>query len=208
MRCHKLVTDESGFMLIGTLLVLVAVTAIGVTLFTISNFEIDISKSERGKEEARYNSESCTIAGAKLIKWVAMEAQREGKLGIAEGDSRIAAVTYPDADGTDTSSGEALARKILSTDQSDTVCEDFTLKLAGTNIDAAANLSPMGTDSNLGTASNRQISGYGYTGLGGAAGGGFSSWFMVACRGDGCNGNGRHISYSRYKRVPGIPGGF
>ena len=208
MRCHKLISDESGFMLIGTLLVLIAVTAIGVTLVTISNFEVDISTSEKCKEEARYNSESCTISGAKLIKMVATEASEQGVLGIPEGDNRVQGVTYADAEGAGTKEAE-LAMKILATDQSDTVCEDFTLTPAGTNMDAAANLVPMGADANMGTAANRQISGYSYgVGLGGAGGGGFSNWFIVACRGGGCNSNGRHVSYTRYKRVPGIPGGF
>lgn len=208
MLRKSLITDESGALMIGTLLVLIAVTAIGVTLITLSTFEIDMSTSEKCKEIARYNSESCTISGAKLIKMVATKATEEGVLGIPEGDSRVQGVTYADAQNGGTKESE-FAMKVLGTGQNDNVCEDFTLSPAGTNMDAAGNLLPMGADANMGTAANRQISGYSYgVGLGGAGGGGFTNWYILACRGGGCNSNGRHVSYTRYKRVPGVSGGF
>jgi hypothetical protein len=208
MRCKNIISDESGFMLIGTLLVLVAVTAIGITLITVSNFEVDMSTSEKCKEEARYNSESCSVAGAKLVKMVMQEANNEGVIGIPEGDNRILGVTYADPEGAGTRETE-FALKVMMAAQQDTVCDDFSLTPPGTNMDAVGNLLPMGADANEGSAANRQISGYGYgIGLGGAGGGGFSNYVVIACRGGGCNSTGRHVSYSRYKRVPGIPGGF
>lgn len=209
MRYKNLISDETGAMLVGTILVLVAVTVIGLTLITISNFEVDISTSERTKEEARYNSESCTISGAKLIKMVATEASEQGALGIPEGDSRISGITYADPQGANTREGE-FALKVLGSIQQDTECQDFTLTPAGANnMNAAGNILPTGASANKGTAANRQISGYSYgIGLGGAGGGGFSNWFVLAGRGDGTNKNGRHVSYTRYKRVPGISGGF
>jgi hypothetical protein len=201
-------SNETGSILVGTLVVLIVVTVIGVTLVTISNFELDIVVSEKCKEEARYNSESCTISGAKLIKMVTTEASEQGNLGISEGDARIQGITYADAQGAGTKESE-FAMKVLATDQQDTICEDFTLTPPNVNMDAAANILPTGADANMGTAANRQISGYSYgVGLGGAGGGGFSNWYILACRGGGCNGNGRHVSYTRYKRVPGISGGF
>jgi hypothetical protein len=205
---NKIINDESGAMLIGVVLVLIAVTAIGVTVIKMSTFEMDISISEKCKEEARYNSESCTMSGAKLIKFIMTEASEEGFLGIPEGDSRVQGITYADPVSGGTKQQE-LAMKILAPDQTDNVCEDFTLTPAGTTMDAAANILPTGADANIGTAANRQISGYSYgIGLGGAGGGGFSNWFIVACRGGGCNQNGNHVSYTRYRRVPGIKGGF
>jgi hypothetical protein len=208
MRCKNIISDESGFLQIGTLLVLIAVTAIGVTLIIVSNFEIDMSSSEKCKEEARYNSESCSISAAKLVKMVMDEATKEGVIGIPEGDSRILGVTYADAVDGDNKEVE-FAMKLLTADQDDTACEYFSLTPEGNNMDAAGNLMPMGADAIEGNAANRQISGYGYgIGLGGAGGGGFANYVIIACRGGGCNSYGRHVSYNRFKRVPGISGGF
>ena len=196
-------TDESGYILIGTIVTLIAVTVIGITLATISSFELDITASEKCKEEACYNSESCIVAGSKLIKMVATEAKDEGNLGIAQGDLRIQGVTYPPPQGASTSEAD-FAMKIFLPDQQDNVCQDFTLTPQNTNMIAGANILPTGADTNRGTAANRQMSGYSYgIGLGGASGGGFSNWFTLACRGGGCSNNGRHVSYARYKRVPG-----
>jgi hypothetical protein len=208
MQFIKKRSDETGSILVATLIVLVAVTVIGTTLVIISNFERDITASEKCKEEARYNSESCAISGAKLIKQVAQEATDTGNIGIPEGDARILGVTYADPQGAGTRESE-FAMKILVAGQPDVVCDDFSLTPQIANMDADGNVLPTGADANMGTAANRQISGYTYgVGLGGAGGGGFSNWYLLACRGGGCGGNGRHVSYSRYKRIPGISGGF
>ena len=206
MQRKSPICNEKGFILIGTLLVLVAVTAIGLTLMNVATTEIDISTGEKCKEEARYNSESCTMAGAKLIRMVLDEAANEGMLGIPEGDPRIRGISY--ADEGSANKGADFAAKLFDVRTPDMTCEDFSLTPVGKNMDAGANLRSMGAAAPIGSAANRQISGYSYgVGLGGAAGGGFVGWYVLSCRGGGCNGEGRHISYSRYKRAP-IAGGL
>jgi hypothetical protein len=207
MQFKTILSDDNGAVLMGAIVVLVAITVIGVTLITISNFEVEMATNEKCKEEARYNSESCAVSGIKLIKMVSKLADEKGTLGIAEGDSDILGITYADAEGAGTKEAE-FARKVLG-DFDDAVCEDFTISPAGWNMDAGGNIEPAGATANPGTAANRQVSGYSYgIGLGGAAGGGFSKWFVLACRGGGCGGNARNVSYVRYKRVPGIEGGM
>jgi hypothetical protein len=208
MSFNHLISDEKGAVLVGAIVVLMAVILIGVTLITISSNEVDMAANEKCMEEARYNSESCAISSIKLIKMVATAAAEEGELGIPEGDSRLPGITYADPQFAATKEAE-FAMKVMGRLNGDTVCEDLTLNVQNTNLDAVANLIPVGTTGTLGNAGNRYISGYSYgVGLGGAGGGGTSKWFLVACRGDSCGGNGHHISYSRYKRVLGIPGGM
>jgi hypothetical protein len=208
MHYKQPIANEKGVMLIGTLLVLVAVTAIGLTLMNISTFERDMAGSEACKEEARYNSESSSISGAKLIKLVSAEASAQGVLGIPEGDDRIPGITYGEAEGSDPKEVE-FARKVLG-DLEDQVCEDFTLTPQGANMDASGNLRSLGAQAVAGSAANRQISGYSYgIGLGGAAGGGHANWFILASRGRNSNQNCRHISYVRYRKLPpSVGGGF
>jgi hypothetical protein len=207
MKWKNLVSNDTGAVLIGAIVVLVAVTAIGVTLIKVSNFEVTMATNEKCKEEARFNAESCAVSGIKLVKMVSAQASEQGILGIPEGNSKILGITYADAEGAGTKE-EEFAQKVLGT-LSDNVCEDFELTPPNMNMDAAANIRPLGGSANAGTAANRQISGYSYgIGLGGAGGGGVNKWFLIACRGGGCNGNGRHVSYSRYKKVLGIPGGM
>jgi hypothetical protein len=206
MKWKNVVSNDKGAVLIGAIIVLVAVTAIGVTLITMSNFEVNMATNEKCTEEARYNAESCSVSGIKLIKMVSTQAAEEGILGIPEGDDKIRGITYADAEGTGTKE-EEFAKKVLGVLEDD-VCEDFNLS-QNTILDAAANFRPMGSSSNAGTASNRQISGYSYgIGLGGAGSGGTAKWYVLASRGNGCNGYGRHVSYVRYKRVLGVPGGM
>ncbi len=198
-------TDESGSVLIGTIIVLVAVTVIGVTLATISGFELDMVGSEKCKEEARYNSESCIVAGSKLIKMVLEEAKDEGNLGIPQGDMRILGITYASPPQVAATVEGDFAMKIMQPENVDAVCQDFTLTPpVAPNLTAGANILAGGTQANKGTAANVQMGGYSYgIGLGGASGGGLSNWFTLACNGGACNQNGRHITYARYKRVLG-----
>jgi hypothetical protein len=206
MKWKNVVSNDKGAVLIGAIIVLVAVTAIGVTLITMSNFEVNMATNEKCTEEARYNAESCSVSGIKLIKMVSTQASEQGILGIPEGDNKILGITYAESESASSKEAE-FAQKVLGT-LDDSVCEDFELR-QNTNIDAAANIRPLGSSSNAGTASNRQISGYSYgIGLGGAGSGGTAKWYVLASRGNGCNGYGRHVSYVRYKRVLGVPGGM
>ena len=208
MKWKYSLSNETGSVLIGVIVVLVAVTAIGVTLLKVSNFEVNMTTNEKCKEEARFNSESCAVAGIKLVKMISTQASEQGILGIPEGDGKILGVTYAEAEVSSTKE-EEFARKVLGDLPDDAVCQDFTLMPANTNMDAGANIRPLGGGANVGTAASRQISGYSYgVGLGGASGGGTNKWFLIACRGGGCNGNSQHAYYSRYKRVIGVPGGM
>jgi hypothetical protein len=209
MHWKKLLSDDKGAVLIGAIVVLVAVTVIGVTLITVSSFETDVAVSEKCKEEARYNSESCAVSGMKVLKMISEYATEEGELGIPEGDFRIPGITYADPETASTKE-EEFAKKVYGNidEGDDPVCDDYSLGLAGTNLDAVGNINRMGASPNEGTAANRQVSGYSYgIGLGGAGGGGMNVFFVIACRGDGCQDSGRNVSYVRYRMVPGIKGG-
>jgi hypothetical protein len=200
-------SNEKGAILAGAIVVLLAVTVIGLTLSIISGFEVDMSTNEKCKEEARYNSESCAVSGIKLIKMTSRKATKQGVLGIAEGDAAIAGITYAEA-ADSSSKEEEFARKVIG-DLDNDICEDFELSPADFDMTAGGSVEPAGASANAGTAANRQISGYSYgVGLGGASGGGFSKWFLLGCRGGGCSGNARNVSYVRYRRVPGIEGGM
>jgi hypothetical protein len=158
-------------------------------------------------EVARYNSESSTMAVAKLIRMVSEKADDEGVLGIPEGSPLALGIVYPETSGAG-SKEAAFALKVLG-GPDDEVCEDATLEPQGFNMDAGADIQPDGATATAGTAANMQASGYSYgIGLGAAGGGGTSKWFIIAGRGGGGMQDCRHISYSRYRRVLGVAGGM
>jgi hypothetical protein len=208
MGFKTIMSGNKGSVLVGAIVILVAVTVIGITLIIVSNSEVNMAANEKCKEEARYNSESCTVAGIKLVKMTSQVATKEGILGIPEGNNGpIPGITYADKTDHD-SKEEEFARKVIG-DFNSGICEDFQLTPADLNMNAGGSIEPAGASANAGTAANRQVSGYSYgIGLGGAGGGGFSRWFVLGCRGGGCNGTARNISYVRYRRVPGIEGGM
>lgn len=209
MQWNKLLFNENGAVLIAAIVVLMAVTVIGVTLITVSTYEVDMAFNEKCKEEARYNGESCTIAGIKLLKMISDAASTTGDLGLEEGHDWIPGITYAEPESAGNTKEEEFARKAFGKLDDDPVCEDYQLGLPSTNLDSVGNVNRVGASANKGTAANRQVSGYSYgIGLGGAAGGGFNVYFVLACRGDSCLNSGRNVSYVRYKMVPGIKGGM
>lgn len=201
------ITNDKGAVLIGTILVLVAVTVLGVTLISLSINNMKMATNEKCKETARYNGQTCAVAGIKLIRLTGETAAETGQLGILAGDDDILGITYADPETSLTAEAEFASKVFGALD--DEVCEDFGLDVADTSITAGGNLLAEGPSAHEGTAANRQMSGYSYgIGLGGAGGGGFNTFFVLACRGTSCAISGRHAAYVRYKRVPGIDGGM
>jgi hypothetical protein len=202
MRLRHIPNNQKGAVLLGVIIVLMGVTALGSTLVLMSQFELKRTASEKCMEVARYNSESSTISVAKLVRLVLEYVDDYATLGIPGGGTLTPGIVYPDDDE------EAFALKVLG-GADDEVCEDVSLVPAGFDMDAGADIQSLGATATQGTAANVQSGGYSYgIGLGGAGGGGTTQWFVIVGRGGGGAKDCRHISYSRYRRVIGISKGM
>lgn len=209
MKFHFSRDKERGAVLLGAIVTLLAVTALGSTLILLSQTELKKTASEKCMEVARYNSESATMSVAKLIRLVGERVDATGDLGIPEGDALAPGIVYPEATGNNTKEAE-FALKVLG-GPDDQVCEDVTLAPAGENMDAAADLASelITVEAQAGSASNVHIAGYSYgIGLGGAAGGGTNIFYTIVGLGGGGMQECRHISYARYRRALGVAGGM
>lgn len=207
MKLHNnMQNSQRGAVLLGAIIVLMGVTALGSTLVLMSQFELKRTASEKCMEVARYNSESATMSVAKLVRLVTERADDTGTLGISEGDALAPGIVYADTSSGD--KAEAFALKVLG-GADDEACEDVSLQPVGFNMNSGADIEPAGTTATEGTAANIQAGGYTYgIGLGAAGGGGASQWFVIVGRGGGGGQDCRHISYARYRRVIGVPGGM
>ncbi len=193
-------SNQKGAVLLGALVTLMAVTALGSTLLLFSQFELKKTVSEKCMEEARYNSESASMSVAKLIRHISEYVDDTGDQDIAVASELGPGISYTD-------SPRDFYKKAIG--QADDVCIDVELTPAGANMDAGADIEPVGTTATQGTAANVQASGYTYgIGLGAAGGGGQSKWYVITGLGGGGMQDCRHISYSRYRRVLGVAGGM
>lgn len=207
MRFSVMSSNQKGAVLLGALVTLMAVTALGSTLLLFSQFELKKTVSEKCMEEARYNSESASMSVSKLVRMVSERVDETGQMGIEAGSLLAPGISYPEATSETTPEAE-FARKVLEV-TFDPVCADVTLTPNGADMDSAADIQPDGSTATIGTAANIQAAGYSYgVGLGAAGGGGTSQWFIIAGLGRGGMQDCRHISYSRYRRVLGVAGGM
>ncbi len=229
MQWVKVYTNEKGSTLIMAIVVLAAVSVLGVTMITLSTNELDMATNEKVKQIATYNCDTCTVSVNKLIRHIVDESN-QGVIGVDSGANTMApGIAYAAAD-TSYSDEEEFARKVLF-DLDTGTCEDVSLSptaianavnaasgglltifadpnAAISELDSAADIMNMSVSSAPGTASQEFAAGYGHgLGEGGAGGGGTEIRFLIACRGLAPY-NALHVNYSVYRKNPGIPGGF
>ncbi len=226
MQWVKVYTNEKGSTLIMAIVVLAAISVLGVTMITLSTNELDMATNEKVKQIATYNCDTCTVSINKLIRHI-VDQSNQGMLGVDSGPNTLApGIAYPA--GSSYGDEEELARKVLFGLDTGT-CEDVFLSPTAisnavnaasggqltiysgagmTELDSAADIMNMSVSSAPGTASQEFAAGYGHgLGEGGAGGGGTELNFLIACRGMAPYG-ALHVNYSIYRKNPGIPGGF
>jgi hypothetical protein len=202
MDSFKPLNNQSGIVLVGTILVLAAITVLGITLTKISSNEMYMATNEKCKEAARYSSESAAISSAKLIRLVS-DLDQQGTIGVAEGSPLAQGIQYPPQAGSDSPQVE-FYKKVIGIDTSQT-CEDVNLTPAG--LDTQTDIRSQGAESVAGSRANEFASGY-TQGVGvGSTTGGTALYFIVASRGGSCD-NARHVVYTRYRKVLGVAGGM
>ncbi len=222
--------NEKGSTLIMAIVVLAAVSVLGVTMITLSTNELDMATNEKVKQIAVYNCDSCTVSVNKLIRHI-VDQSNQGMIGVGTGPGTMApGIAYAPAD-TGLSDEEEFARKAMFGLDTGT-CEDVALSPADianavnaasggdliihadptgatmSELDSAADIMNMTVGSVPGTAAQEFAAGYGHgLGEGGAGGGGTEMKFLIACRGLAPY-SALHVNYSVYRKNPGIPGGF
>jgi hypothetical protein len=214
MLINKSYGSEKGSILIVTIVVLLAVSILGVTMVTLSRNQIDMATNVKVKEVARFNCDSCTTTVTKLIRHI-VDQSNEGVIGIAPGSALAPGIDYAAATTSMTPQQE-FAQKVLFGLQAPG-CEDVQLSpqaiadavnaasdgqliINPNEIDSAADIRSSVVTSAPGTAALEFAAGVGH-GLGesGASGGGMVMKFVIACRGRGPY-NALHVGYSVYRK--------
>ncbi len=225
MQRAKAYTNEKGSTLVMAIVVLAAISVLGVTMITLSTNELDMATNEKVKELAKYNCDTCTVSINKLVRLI-VDQSNQGILGINPdaGDSLAPGIEYAEAEVT-TDDTEEFAKKVLFGLEKST-CEDVWLSPGGIadavydatdgdftiyadedeslfELDSAADIVGREVSPVFGTASQEHAAGMGHgLGEGGAGGGGMQMKFVIACRGK-AKYNALHVNYSVYRKILG-----
>ncbi len=224
MQWIKACTNEKGSTLIMAIVVLAAISVLGVTMITLSTTERDMATSDKVKQIAKYNCDICTVSINKLIRYV-VDQSDQGILGVGTGLGSWAPGIEYEVASTGASDAEEFARKVLFGLDTD-ACEDVWLSPIAIadavnaasggdltifndanavvpELDSAADIMRMTVGSAPGTASQEHAAGYGHgLGEGGASGGGMELRFLIACRGRAPY-SALHVNYSVYRKILG-----
>ena len=215
------IIDQKGSVTVIALVVLVAVTALAITLINLSNMEQDMATNEKNQDTDFNESDQCVYATAKYLRLlVDLDAGTDGAIqeGIPVGDPKAPGIVYPS-----TVDFMELHKRLMRTPGSDPFYEpdpgDGTMKVIfkpaiGFNpnvLPAQGDIRHLEGDITRGTAANQFAAGYSAgVGLGGAGSGSFIKWFIIVCEGRGINqpaaGPAKKV-YARYRKAS-IPGGL
>ncbi len=208
------VKNDKGSALVLAIVILAAVTALGVTMITLSTNQLEMASNLKLKEIARFNCDSCLVTVSKLVQHIVNESN-QGNIGIAAGTALAPGIRYA-APVTAASEEVEFAQRVLFGLETQG-CEDVffdaqtiaaavsaasggTLTIAPTELDAAADIRAKTVGPEAGFASLEFAAGQGHgQGEGGASGGGMVLKFLIACRGQAPN-NALHVGYSVYRK--------
>ena len=209
----KTMANQHGSVIVIVLVVLVAVTALGVTLIDLSSLEQEMVANDKWQEVSFYDADSCGCTTAKFLNFLNY-GSNQGKEGVS---SAVApGVRYP-------ASVDALGffNKIMWDPDASFYTDDSGQKkflfqedlgFDETMLPAVADIRPMGAEAMKGSAANQFAAGYSAgIGLGGAGGGSTAKFYVIACEGRGMNNaqpQARGRTFARYRWVAGIPGGL
>ena len=206
-------TEQDGSVIMIVVVILMAVTALGLTMMNMGSSEQEMAANEKFYEDSFYDSDSCIQVTAKFLRHLT-DQDDNGIYGIPPGNALAPGVIYP------ISVGDYMAfhKKIMrEPDESfeDTSGAFVFAEDLGFNpnlLAAQADIRPRGETASPGTAANQQNAGYSAgIGLGGAGSGGFNEWYIIACEGRGlgdANPKAMTNAFGRYRKVPGMPGGL
>lgn len=211
----KKLSAEDGSVILIVVVILMATTALGVTLLNLSTSEQNMTTNEKLHENSFYDADSCITVTAKFLRHLT-DLDDKGTYGIDEYDPMAPGIRYP----VSVTKMGFHAKILRSPDEpyfidNGGVLEfvfDEDLGFDGNLLPAVADIRPQGETPSAGMAANQQNAGYSAgIGLGGAGSGGFNEWYIVACEGRGINNAyapAASRTYGRYRKVPGIPGGL
>lgn len=211
--------QEKGSALILAIVMLVAISALGVTMITLGKNQVEMSTNLKLKEIARYNCDSCTVAVSKLIRHIVDESN-EGTIGIAAGSATAPGIYYPAATGSNTPAVEFANKVLFGEGTNNMTCEDvsfdavaiansvqtasggsFAINTAR-ELDSGADIRAKFVGTSPGSA-GPEYDNASFLGSAGVGGGGMTLKFVVACRGRAPN-NALHVGYSVYRKTLGV----
>lgn len=214
---HPLKSNENGSIIMIVVVVLIAISALGITLMNLGNSEQEMSANVQEYVQSFYTADSCVTVSAKFLRHLT-DLDDRGYYGISEGDPVAPGIRYPDA-----VTAMGFHNKIMRSADESFYTDDngeekflFTedLGFAEALLPAMADVRPRGETASPGTASNQQNAGYSAgIGLGGASSGGSNEWYIIACQGRGLStagnaGRATGRAFGRYRKVAGMPGGL
>ena len=208
------ISNESGSVIVIVMVVLIAVSAMGLTLMNLGSSEQEMGANLQLAEQSFQSADSCLWVTGKFLHHLYDKDDRGDYSGISPGDPLAPGIVYP---ASVTAMG--FHQKITRDPE-----ETFFTNVSGTPeflfvedlgfdqnmLPALADIRPRPEEAQAGTSSNQQNAGYSAgVGLGGASGGGYSENYIIACQGrDSANGRAASTTYARYRKVAGISGGL
>ena len=208
------ISNESGSVIVIILVVLMAVSAMGVTLMNLGSSEQDMGANLLLHEQSFQTADSCLWVTGKFLHHLYDKDDVGDYNGIAPGDPQAPGIVYP-ASVTAMGFHQKIARgaeEAFFTNVSGVQEFLFTEDLGFDEnlLPALADIRPRPEEAQAGTSSNQQNAGYSAgVGLGGAGGGGYSEIYIIACQGrDSSNNRAASTTYARYRKVAGISGGL
>ena len=218
-RIMRGMIDQKGSVTVIALVVLVAVTVLGITLINLSTLEQNMAGNERTQDTDFLEADMCIYTTAKYLrKLVDLNSGPEFQKFIPEGDPVAPGIQLPPG-----VTAQGLGAKLTmqtdpdpfyEIDPADNVEKVVFTPDIGFNpavLPATGDIRPEGTDTYRGTAANEFDGGYSAgIGLGGAGGGSFIRLYTLICEGRGLtepNTVRAKKVYARYRKV-NIPGGL
>ena len=213
--------NQDGTVLVTMVVVLIAITALGLTMKTLGDSEIEMMTGDKLTEDSFYDADACNVATARFIRVLGHLNDNYGVSAIAAEDPKFApGVKYPE-DITAAQLGYDLFYKPELPPYLETVDgEDepqFVFKedlgFVPERLSAVADIRPRGAHALAGGASNQQNAGYSAgIGLGGAGSGGDANFYIIACEGRALGAgtvNASSRTFVMYRRLLGnVSGGI
>lgn len=195
----KIVNNEEGSILITAVMFIIALTAIGVTLIKISDFELKMATNDKCQKNAFFNGEAGLWGMSKVVRRSLEQAQLVNPNDPEyPGVTRSSATSATDDEIYDEMSGFSSASRGQ---------KDFRL-FDNSNITAVID-----ADVNVAYTTSAQIRGNaiefasGYEGLAGGGAGSNAIFYNITSEGRGCN-NANFTVNGQYRWMIGVPGGL
>ncbi|MBN1276283.1 MAG: hypothetical protein JXA35_02240 [Deltaproteobacteria bacterium] len=193
---------EDGSVAVVTLLLLLALTLIGITAITNSTIDMQIAANDREYKTALHNADSGAFAVPKVISLAIDDKETPGDISGNAEEKRYDAFTYMDL-GTDDNDGSnpTFYRELAGFDNHD---DDPDIEFALNENNISVDIQRLGA-SQIGGGGAEFLSGY--EGVGAGSSGGIGIRFLLDSFGTAQRDTRSNVGVA-YRKVIGIAGGL